>query len=681
MDSNERAMPDRSLWSVSFGTPTRRGDTTELVVLAPPGSSLDAAFARLKQVLPRTGRHVRLVARGAVQRARRPAWLLKDVRDQITLTELDAYLPCERTSLVKAAEEALGRWLAATFEGALPAELEPDRVFWASSMWRVFAVWFMALPLAQGLAHHHAADEIISIDPTWPGTLALESLVAAAGGTFSPKTPAAPRSEVWTAKVMALTGANLAAACAVRSREFVRETASRKRLNALRADGDGKMPDVWIGLLGAWPRSSRAVIEGVGSAAREHGRTMGVLLQSTLQAGSVQADLVSRGAVFPALDHPMLEGAVVAVDQCAAAENVSDLAENMVSTAQAVARIARRLARGGPRLTLGSLTVDLTRDLAGLARLATFEVLRAREAALATRALVARRSFKGQTIVWPHASIANVVVPDLMLQAAGATTLDLVHGALAAPIDFITHARTHCSYTVWWTESEVRYIEPYLPWQRMVGGYVPRVIAERNASVHRAPGERPLRVLVLSNYSSHNQEEVHLEDSNQDALLESVSAATRACGEKLELRWRPHPYDDRGLVDASLARWTGDVPLTLATAPDGLQVELAWADIVITSISSSIVEAILHPVAVFVHDVPAHESGVLMSLFDASRRFGDAADLTSRFGRLVEQFKADDPARLSSEDALRESFFGPSRRPRELKALLWPPSPRADGVR
>ncbi|MBX3196800.1 MAG: hypothetical protein KF894_01485 [Labilithrix sp.] len=664
-------MPDREAWSFrAKATSIADSGGRELVIIAPPGSSHESAFAALRRALRAPTRPTRLIGHGVTMQRHQPAWLAGPLPVPVTLTELDAYLPCERTPMLADAEDAFRAWLDKTFEGSLKSDLATDRVFWASAMRRVFAPWFYALPLARGIAHHHESDEIVCLDSTWPGASTLESLVDVAGGRFRGRRRARLHPP-WVLHVGAHTGANLLAAFAVRSLEFLREARSRRHLASRQAEQPEATPDVWIGLIGEWPRTCRHIVESVGSAVREHDRTLGVLLHGSFSPGSAQVDVDASRGPFPALDHPLVQDRLVALEQCVAIERAPELVRHLSETTIATMRVGWRLARSSPRLSLGPIAVDLRRELRGLSRLATFDLMRAREAEVATTALLRRRDFRGSRIVWPHASVANVVVPDLMLQRAGGETLDLVHGALAEPMDFVTHARTHSSSSVWWTESEVGYVRPYIGRQRAVGGYVPRALSRCSPQSRTTSSNRPLRVLVVSNYATPTLAlaGAFSRECYQDALLDAVREATSAL--PVVVRWRPHPYDDRSRVDLSLRGWSGTAPLELSSNPDGLQAELGWADAVVASVSSSIVEALLHPVALFVHDIPLHERDVLMSMFDVRRRFSNAAELTTRFAAFVAAREARDSRQLEPEQFLRRAVFGETGRPRDLATLLW----------
>jgi hypothetical protein len=512
----------------------------------------------------------------------------------------------------------------------------------------------------------------VCLDGTWHGTLALEQEMTRAGGTLSIE-GGSRRVSLWRTRVVGHIAANAGAAAILRLREFILEARSRRRMRALRLQYQGKRPDVWVGLQGEWPRSCRHVVQGIGAAARDRGRSIGVLLHGTLKPGTASAQGDGDPmAIFPALDHPLVRERVVAVEQCAAVESFAELAANVVATTRVSARIARRLVVRGPATTLGPMPIDLGGDMRGLARLATIDVLRAREAAIATRRLLARRSFRDALVVWPHSSLANVVVPDLITQSAGALTHDLVHGALAEPMDFVTQARTHSSCTIWWTDAEVEYVSRYLPGGHAVGGYVPRAVSRRESA---RDSSAPLRILVISNYSTPILgfgRALAFESHYQDALIDAVRRAGLEIGVPVALRWRPHPSDDSRRIQATLARCTEPLRPELSTSRDGLQDELAWADIVVSSISSSIIEALLHPVALYVHDIPRHERDVLMTLFDTSRRFANADELTPRLAAFARARQAHATDAFAPEDRLREKFFGPSRRPRDLGALLWP---------
>jgi hypothetical protein len=324
-------------------------------------------------------------------------------------------------------------------------------------------------------------------------------------------------------------------------------------------------------------------------------------------------------------------------------------------------------------LRLGPVPVDLAAALPQLARSATIDVLRARETRRAARALASRYDFRGARIVWPHASLVNVAVPDVELQRAGAITHELVHGALAEAIDHLTFERTASTVKILWTELEATCLAAYEPDQQQRGGYVPRPLPPRRPPRQRSADE-PIRILVLSNYLSTPP---GLDSMPflcyQPALMHAVEVATRACRRPLELRWRPHPSDDPTLV-AETARQHVALGLVVSHGSGAplLADDLSWADVLITSVSTSIVEALAHPIPILVHDIPSFETLGILGAVAEQRRFRNATELETRLPACLDALGGAEA--LAPEAALRRRLFGPTGEPRSLRELFWPPS-------
>jgi hypothetical protein len=109
------------------------------------------------------------------------------------------------------------------------------------------------------------------------------------------------------------------------------------------------------------------------------------------------------------------------------------------------------------------------------------------------------------------------------------------------------------------------------------------------------------------------------------------------------------------------------------TISDSLQrplpLDLAWADVAVANVSTSVVEAVLAGVPVFVH-VAAWLEGVPASSFvHPSRRFFLADDGVAKVTDLVRRARAGEDVSAADDFAL-ETLFGPSRRPATLAAAL-----------
>ena len=249
--------------------------------------------------------------------------------------------------------------------------------------------------------------------------------------------------------------------------------------------------------------------------------------------------------------------------------------------------------------------------------------------ARATRALLQRRSFMGARVVWPHASLAGVAVPDLLVQKAGGTTYEWDHGSMGEPMSLVTSGRTYSSVKVLWTEAEARSYASVLRHQAIVGGYMPRVRpAARRASRPRKSGE-PMRVLALTNYLGGFSGDPLLMECYQRAFFAALAVAVPSLNKPIHLRWRPHPSDSRPRMQATLATHAS-LNMGVSLEPYGLPQELSWADVVVTSVSSVIIEALDYAVAILVHEIPFYDSTGVLSYFSPERRFRDAADLSAK---------------------------------------------------
>jgi hypothetical protein len=664
-------MPDREPWSAYPGHAAQTAGQ-EVVILVPPEAPLSAGFEAARRALARGEPRVRVVGCGATLRESWPQWV--DDSAGLCLTELDAYLPCDRASSTSELADALRDWLAAVFDGAIDG-VRAERALWASAMLRVFQPVFASWPLVLGLSQIHGQDHLLCTDSSWVGGEALSRLAAASGGTFAYLEPPGVKTG-FPARLMLWGAVSAWAAICFRAYEYWRERSSRERLRTLRERG-GAAPSTWIGVFGDWPRATRHVIEGVGHAARLRGERIGVLLYGSLQPGLRRDDDThghTGSVVFPALEQPALQSNVAAVDQCASIETVGALVANGASSLLRSVRVLARMVEWGRIVKLGDLSFDLLPRIPALARLATFDVLRGNEAVRATRALLRRRSFEGARVVWPHASLTTEAVPDLLLQGAGATTYDFIHGSLYDALDVHTIGRTNSSLKVLWTEGEARVYAPLTGHQTTVGGYVPRV----RAAMRRAPRDRrlagPARILALTNYvcsGRANGTKPYRMECYQYAFFDALSGAVRSGTGPVEIRWRPHPSDDRSRVEATAARHVS-LKMSLSLEPDGLSKELLWADVVLTSISSTIAEALDYALPILVHEIPFFDSAGVLSFFSPERLFCRADDLGPKLRSCLEALDAGSTDALRHEAALERALFGPGGRPKPLDQLLWP---------
>jgi len=137
----------------------------------------------------------------------------------------------------------------------------------------------------------------------------------------------------------------------------------------------------------------------------------------------------------------------------------------------------------------------------------------------------------------------------------------------------------------------------------------------------------------------------------QDELLDIVNLAPPG----FELRWRPHPSDDKDLVAAGLAGAPG-LRLTEASLAE----DLGWSDVIVATNSSATIEALLWNRPIFLHSSPAHRFLPEVRAFDAQRCFFYAPELVAPFADCVARLDAGDPAARAPELRTRAALFGPA---------------------
>lgn len=642
-------MPARQEWSVRADGGKTDWSGPQVVVFVPDDGDLSRGFEWLRQELNGGESVVRLIGCGVTDPSSWPTWLSTHPRaSSAILTEVDAYLPLDRGARLESFALDVDGWLRRVFAGDF-GTLDVARAFRSTFTNRVLLQQFSAWTLLEGLSTHHPTDPIRSPDARWQAWL-------------KPQMKPTLLERSWFAlRLLAAASVLVVASLGRRAWEFVKEAPSRKKLVDL-AGGLRGAPKVWVGVIGSWPYASRHVLESVKSYEAE----FGVLLQDTLKPGALDAHLAgkveAKDAVLPTLGQPALAGRYGAIGQVVSAMTGTELVASSLRGVWATARATLRAALVGPRI--GIFTIE--DRIQGIARVLTIDVLRAHEAEAATAKLIASHDFSGSRILWPHASAPSVTVPDLMLQAAGATTIELVHGAFADRQGVVTYAFSASSIRATWTEVEARFLEPHMRGQRCVGGFVPRA-----AAVERLPRPKVSRILALTNYGAGVLGPTVARFSRlgycQQAFFEALDAAVAASGREFEVVWRPHPADDERSFAAILKRYSY---LTLSRGQRSLEADLEATDLVVSSWSSALVEALRHPVPVFVHTIPYYEATGVFAAFDATRTFTTGQSLIAGFNSCLLAVERNLPGSLAAEQTLRTRFFGTSRSSRSAEMAL-----------
>lgn len=647
----------------------------ERVVLVPPRAvgetfqghraPLGLGFERARTLLAQ-GHRVRLVAHGATIRGAWPEWAASCGR--LTLTELGAYRmgnPSDETRPLAADVRA---WLDRLFEGTVEG-IGGGSIFYASAAGRFLQVLFEAVPYVHGLAEAHPRARFDCVDTDWVGLRLLERRIEPQGGWLGRRLALA--SAAWPLKVAIHFAYRFVRAAAGQVRNFLRSAPSRRRLAKLRARKPAQDPSVWLGMVPDWKRINRHVVDGVAVPALERGDRLGVLLCTTLLPGERFDHALGerRGSkLWPALDLLGESADDIAVDQVVGPEHWGGLIRVLLRGAGRSAAIALRLARSSPLLSSGSLQLDLSPHLPAVAALGTTDVLQALAAADAVGAAQRRHDFSGAAVVFAALNLVETTTVDQLLQQAGGTTVDFVHGA--GGDNWYGMTETTASYRAVWTRTDAETC-------RKLGArpLFVRLPGARHLSSQGAAGIR--KVLLLTNY-------VHVDTAAagfplepfQIELLEAVTLLASTFPELREFRWRPHPSDDRTIIKRA-ARLILGLDLSL-DQPIGR--DLDWADIVVTSPSSTVPQALLAGRPVFVHVTPALLSLTDIQAVHPDRCFFYADELAALIQRFLAAVAQDAGRALAPERETFAALFGDSPDeladlPATLAAALTVPAP------
>jgi hypothetical protein len=510
--------------------------TKELVILVPPSVGHAPATLALQPYLDELRPKyptVRLVVRGAAGFSFQPP--RSNVR--ALCTEWDAYQPKRRAPFGEQLVPDTVVWLNELLAGACKP-LHSDKVFWGSAMLRTLSAGYLAYPFVAGLMCHHPDADFHCLEPNWVGLPTLRAYASQQGTQVTP-TPSNPA--FFATKLTGSIALHFAAMTVTRLLERSREVRLQQKRPA--------SPATWISVVANSAASSRHLVHNNTVNSLPQDAPLGVLLQGALSAQQAQWDHTPNATgSLPGLSELSAGQRALVVEQISSA-STRDFVRALWRTAKVASRATRVLRQRGSMLILGGFHFPLGGSTKQLARLVTFDVMRAEEAMLQTEALAKRYDFANAQVIFAHASLAPVVVSDVTLQSHGATTIEYGHGALGDPMDFVAHARAQSSLRHVWTQAEALYYQPHAV-QPVEGGHLP---VAQPLSV--SPRQGPLKILVLSNYSHPilGFDGPAPRYEYQRLLFLALREAFK--GVDVELHWRPHPGDDEPAVMRTMAEF------------------------------------------------------------------------------------------------------------------------------
>lgn len=612
-----------------------------IIILTPPPrpssqsssaqSPLDKAWTVARAQLA-SGRRVRLIAHGVTVRAEWPDWV--DGTPNLILTELGAYRIGSPSLVTRPLAHAVRGWLDSLFAGILPGTS-----LYGSAAARWMHDWFEAETYLQGLAAAHPGATYLATEADWFGLSLLVDTPAAKD--------AAPARAAWRLRVLGRCAYQMARGALGQIRSYFRAAPTRERLRVLRKQGADLAPRHWAALVGDWQRINHHVVSRFVEPALAAGKPAGILVTTSLSPVRREANALAGASAIDPLaglgNLPDQPGIVV--EQAVGPETLAQLIRLLIEGTVHTARVAWRLSRQR-HIVLGDRRYDLGRELPGVAALAATDLLQALASRHAVQRLLSRRDFSATRVVFSTVGLAETEMTNHLLRAAGAITVDYMHGA--GGDGWFGMAESHCTYTAVWTETDARLAREL--------GQVPIIagMAEEAPILERAGGITQ-NILLLSSYLHQDwaTSAFPLAPFQTEVLATAQLIEARFPG-RFRFRWRPHPADAVDRVEQAAAANSG---LELSRGGP-IQPDIDWADIVISNVSTTVPLALRSGLPVFVHAPPQYLGLPDVMAIDPMRRFFHAAEVVEPFAACVALLDRDDPGACEPERSASHALLG-----------------------
>jgi hypothetical protein len=554
---------------------------------------------------------------------------------QLERRELGTYRTQSTLAGTRAMRESFCAWLDEVFAGVF-GDFRPRDVLASCAQMRFFDVERLdQAVLFTEIFMRHEHDEIIVVSPdAWE-----RSVTRALRGESSAQRSRARLALRFAsrARLAAMALAGVAATTASIVRDELHGQASRRASFASLSHRR-----LWVVLASDYVRHNRHVIE---AATREvDAADLGVLVFPPLEPGEiVEPEAIRRPS---ATKWSGLVELGRQLDDNAFALSIwgrstRTLAAGLWASGLASGRVVWRIARSEKDIPLGQMTLPIGEVASSLARLCTIDVARARRTLDAANDLVKRTDVAGSTILFSHSNTAEAAPLHLVLRDAGAVTVDYFHGWTMEATPIVSESPA--TLRLVWSNTDAESVTP----DQKVAVLVRRHEARPEVRASRVPR----KVILLTNYA-HRDLPVRERPYRmllQSELLDAASELKRR-NPQLELRWRPHPADLRPLVEPEAQ--ARQLPLSAIALGE----DLAWADIAVCSISTTILSALRSGLPTFVHVPP--ESQQAMSWVPRERSFFYRPELVSRLEAFLSVASSSSEAAGQPEQQMWDAHFG-----------------------
>jgi hypothetical protein len=620
----------------------------EILVVAELGDSLEEAFRIAKGRLD-AGDVVRVIAPGITLRRTWPSWV--PGAKNLTLTEWGAFQATSEFASTRTLQNDLEGWVRAMFGGRFGAD-RPERVFFIAACQRFFGRVVKAYPSARSIADTFPGSTAYCVGDGMCPILLAQFLERTGGHVEAPRPN--PRRALWRARVLTQGAMAVAFSAGRMTAQYVGGEPTRRAIRAHRGRGPRKLPTTWVGLLPDWQRMNHHLLAGLALPETEGGGSLGVLLVGTLapyERNEANPNRQDKGELWPGLGKLRERLSQCVIEQAVMPERPFAFAAATLRGASRSARVLWRVS-GSAEISLTSAT--FSPPISDVIRWATIDVLRATLAEAAVKELLERVSMRGTTVLFVGGNNVAWAPVDRALRGAGVTTVDHSHGWGGDSWS-----------AAYGSEAAVR-----LVWARpdieSAAGTGPRiVVAAMPARPQRPPRtHRARRVLLMTNYTYWASALDGFPGTLpfrvfQSEVVDVLARLRKERGEGVELRWRPHPSDDEAAVREDLARAEG-VVLSRGTPLDD---DLAWADVIIATMSTTALEAMLGGTPVFVHALPDVWGLPATSFVAPDRIFFHAEDGARLVGTWLDRYAEAPSNGLAAEARALVTLFGPEGTP------------------
>jgi hypothetical protein len=625
----------------------------ETLILAQGGDSLEDAYRLARERLD-AGDALRIIGPGVTLERVWPDWVRRP--PAIALTEWGAFNATSQLDATQEIQEQLRAWIRETF-GTRFGTVARDAVLFPAACQRFFQEVVVAYPFARALASAFPDATVVPVSCDGITARLLEQLLAKTGGRVERAPGKTRRSAAWRLELLGV-GAAAAAASVMRALQSYRAAIPSLRAIRRSANDGAPAPRTWIGLVPDWYRINHHLLDAFALPETSDGGPLGVLLISSLapnQRDEADPRLHHASELWPGLGELRARLPQCVVRQAVMPEGVVAVAR---SAAVGLARSTVALARLSRSRQIRLPSLDHEPNLRQLVAWATLDVMRATMAEAAARELVARVPMRGKTVIFIGTNDVGVAPVDLVLQRAGATTVDHPHGA---GLDNWTAGSV--------TASSIRLLWTYPDAQSAAVPGTRTLVTGMPLRMNLPPRSEPARrVLIMSSYVHRDSaRETGISGSSpcfpdrifQTELLDLIRLLRARGHADLTFRWRPHPADSEPEVQRELATLRG-VELSRGRP---LEEDVTWADVVVSSNSTVVIEAMFGGVPVFVHATPALWDTPALSFVSRGRLFFHATAGAQLVSEWLRDHGDHPDAGLGPEDDARRVLFGASREP------------------